>query len=79
MLKRLFSILILDICFSQVTTHLKKLKERHSEFKLAPHKTQYDPNKEEELLRILFPQVPRSFSSSSGFLSHHLFPVCSPL
>ena len=36
---------------------MKKLRERHSEFKLAPHKTQYDPNREEEMLRTLFPQV----------------------
>ena len=41
----------------QVNLHLKKLRERHSEFKLAPHKTQYDPNREEEMLRTLFPQV----------------------
>ena len=48
------------ICYPehiQVNLHLKKLRERHSEFKLAPHKTQYDPNREEEMLRTLFPQV----------------------
>ena len=52
----------------QVNLHLKKLRERHSEFKLAPHKTQYDPTREEEMLRTLFPQVKYFHISCSQFI-----------
>ena len=46
----------LDSCVAEVTKHLKKVQERHGQFQLAPHKTQYDPSREEEMLHTLFPQ-----------------------
>ena len=45
----------LDSCMEEVSSHVKKVRERHGEFSLAPHKTQYDPVREEEMLKLLFP------------------------
>jgi len=51
----------LDSCVTEVATHIKKLKDRFGKFDYASHKTQYDPNKEEEMLKILFPKYTLPF------------------
>lgn len=51
----------LESCVSEVETHIKKLKDRFGKFDYADHKTQYDPAKEEEMLKILFPKYTLPF------------------
>merc|ERR1711915_17486 len=46
---------------TEVETHIKKLKDRFGKFEYAKHKTQYDPNKEEEMLKTLFPKYTLPF------------------
>ena len=51
----------LDSCFQEVDKHIKKLKDRFQQFNYANHKTLYDPNKEAEMLKILFPSLSLPF------------------
>jgi len=51
----------LDSCFQEVDKHIKKLKDRFHQFNYANHKTLYDPNKEAEMLKILFPSLSLPF------------------
>ena len=55
----------LDDCVNEVQTHIKKLTERFGEFALAPNKTQYDPSREEEMLKTLFPKFTLPFEIGS--------------
>jgi len=51
----------LDSCVTEVESHIKKLRDRFGKFDYAEHKTQYDPVKEEEMLKILFPKYTLPF------------------
>ena len=51
----------LDDCVSEVETHIRKLRDRFGQFAYASHKTQYDPNREEEMLKILYPKFALPF------------------
>merc|ERR1719510_1441272 len=51
----------LDDCFTEVETHIRKLRDRFGEFAYASHKTQYDPNREEEMLKTLYPKFALPF------------------
>ena len=55
----------LDDCLTEVNTHIRKITERFGEFALAPHKTHYDFNKEEEMLKIQFPKFVLPFEIGS--------------
>jgi len=51
----------IDSCVQEVDLHIKKLRERFGKFEYAPPKTPFDPNKEEEQLKILFPKYTLPF------------------
>ena len=51
----------LDECVTEVETHIRKLRDRFGEFAYASHKTQYDPNREEEMLKTLYPKFTPPF------------------
>ena len=51
----------LDSCVTEVETHVKKLRDRFGKFEYADHKTLYDPSREEEMLKILFPKYTLPF------------------
>ena len=55
----------LDDCVHEVQTHIRKLTDRFGEFALAPNKTQYDPSREEEMLKTLFPKFTLPFEIGS--------------
>lgn len=51
----------LETCVTEVETHIKKLRDRFGKFDYADHKTQYDPVREEEMLKTLFPKYTLPF------------------
>ena len=55
----------LDDCVHEVQTHIRKLTDRFGEFALAPNKTQYDPSREEEMLKTLYPKFVLPFEIGS--------------
>ena len=55
----------IDDCFTEVQTHINKLKDRFGEFSYADHKTHYDHSKEEEMLKTLYPKFTLPFEIGS--------------
>lgn len=41
----------------ELEQHIKKLRDKYGYFEHAPYKTPYDPNKEDEQLKMLIPNV----------------------
>ncbi len=56
----------LDGCVHEVELYIKNITEKFGAFEYAPSKINYDPKKEEEQIKILYPKVKISFFFSSG-------------
>ena len=57
---------VLDFCVEELNKHITKLKEKFGKFQYATMKEQYDPDKEEEMLKMMLPNV-----SIEQFLNYH--------
>ena len=55
----------LDDCFDEVQLHIKKLRDRFGEFSYSAHKTHYDHNNEELMLKTLYPKFQLPFEIGS--------------
>ena len=51
----------IDNCFAEMDKHIKKLKDRFGRFDYAQHRLQYDPAREAEMLKMLFPNFTPPF------------------
>ena len=49
----------LEGCMSEVELYMKNAAEKFGQFEYAPAKTAYDPKREEEQIRMLYPKVLR--------------------
>ena len=47
----------LDGCVHEVELYIKNIVDRFGGFEYAPPKINYDPKKEEEQIKILYPKV----------------------
>ena len=47
----------LDTCLQEVELFVKNAKERFGQFEYAPPRTPYDPKREEEQIKIMYPKV----------------------
>ena len=49
----------LDGCVHEVELYIKNISDKFGAFEYAPTKINYDPKKEEEQIKILYPKVRR--------------------
>ena len=61
----------LDGCVHEVELYIKSITERFGSFEYAQTKINYDPKKEEEQIKILYPRV--SFSNAKWFFYRNPF------
>ncbi len=47
----------LEACLQEVELYIKNAEERFGQFAHAQHRTSYDPKKEEEYIRMMYPKV----------------------